>query len=129
MINDVASNVKASDALTSAAKTAAFTGLAVDGDYSVAKGVQVLIGTVTANDASNYFNLSLEDSDDNVTYAAFASGSVKSTATLIAGDRVALQYDGLKRYFRLAGAEVGSASLVLSAIGLVLSAELPVVKL
>lgn len=129
MINDCASNVKVVEALASAAKTASFTGIGIDGKDSCSQGIQVLIGTVTANDASNYFSLALEHSDDNSTYVAFPESEVKTTATLVAGDRVALQYDGTKRYFRLAGTEVGTASMVLSANALMLSLAGPVVKL
>ena len=129
MINDCASNVKVVEVFASAAKTASFTGLGIDGKDSCATGIQVLIGTVTANDASNYFDLSLKHSDDDITYVAFAESEVKSTATLVAGDRVALQYDGVKRYFRLKGAETGTASMVLSANALMLALAGPVVKL
>ena len=128
-INDVASNVLISNALTSGAQTASFSGTGVDGDNCVAKGVQLLMGVVTANDATNYFSLALEHSDDNITYVAFPESEVKTTATLVAGDKVALQYDGVKRYFRLAGTEVGTASIILSASGVCLPMDLPIVKL
>jgi hypothetical protein len=127
IIQDVASNVKISLAMTAGATTASFNGATIDADYSVAKGVQVVMGAVTANDGSNYMSFTLEHSDDDSNWSAYTEQEAKTTVGLVAGDRIALVYDGPKRYFRLVGTETGTFSVVLSAYGLVLPAELPVV--
>jgi hypothetical protein len=128
-INDLASNVIIVPAMTAGATTASFNGAAINSGTAVAKGVQVVMGAVTLNDSTNYMNFSLEDSADGVTFAPYAVQEAKSSATLVAGDLLALSYDGIKPYFRLVGTEVGAFSAVLSAYAVLLPAILPSAKL
>lgn len=123
---DLASNVKVSSAMTAGATTASFNGTSIDGKDNSVKGIQVLLGTVTANDASNFMTFTLEDSDDGSTWAAVSNGPSKSTVGKVEGDRLALPYKGVKRYYRLVGTETGTFSAVLSASAIELPNHLPI---
>jgi hypothetical protein len=129
LINDMASNVIIVPAMTAGATTASFNGAAINSADAVAKGVQVILGAVTANDDANHMLFSLEESDDGVAFSAYAPQAAKSSATLVEGDKLALSYDGIKPYFRLVGTEVGTFSAVLSAYAVMLPALLPAAKL
>lgn len=128
LLNDVVNNVKVVNGLTSAQQTATFTGVTIDGDKTVAKGVRANISAVAAADADNYFDLGFEESDDGSTWSeqaeSFGLKFINSTAQ--AGTEIALPYDGIKRYFRLKGKETGTVDATLSAYGLLVPQALPV---
>ncbi|MBY5630418.1 hypothetical protein HFO42_20225 [Rhizobium leguminosarum] len=98
-MRSIAANIGAKSSIDPAVQSASINGTGVDtlGFGSLAFLVQT--GAIVG---SGVFGASLEDSDDNVTFAAVAADQVKSNAptALLASSTYKVGYHGFKRYVR-----------------------------
>lgn len=102
---DLKSNIKDSMSLAPAARTATANGTGVD--ISGAGGVEILwvVGAIT----DGTHTPSIEESDDNSTFAAVAAGDLIGTlAALAASTNQKVGYRGTKRYIRAVTTITGS---------------------
>ncbi|MBP2445944.1 hypothetical protein [Rhizobium leguminosarum] len=98
-MRSIAANIGAKSSIDPAVQAASANGTGIDtlGYNSLAFIVQT--GAIVG---SGVFGVSLEDSDDNATFAAVAAEQVKSNApaTLVASSSYKVGYHGFKRYVR-----------------------------
>ncbi|MBY3306169.1 hypothetical protein HFO04_25865 [Rhizobium laguerreae] len=98
-MRSIAANIGAKSSIDPAVQSASINGTGVDtlGFGSLAFLVQT--GAIVG---SGVFGVSLEDSDDNTTFAAVAAEQVKSNAptALMASSTYKVGYHGFKRYVR-----------------------------
>ncbi|MGZ2404841.1 hypothetical protein [Rhizobium ruizarguesonis] len=98
-MRSLAANIGARSSIDPAVQAASINGTGIDtlGFGSLAFLVQT--GAIVGSGA---FGATLEDSDDNVTFAAVAAEQVKSNApaVLVASSTYKLGYHGFKRYVR-----------------------------
>lgn len=98
-MRSIAANIGAKSSIDPAVQAASINGTGIDtlGFGSLAFLVQT--GAIVG---SGVFGVSLEDSDDNVTFAAVAADQVKSNAptVLLASSTYKVGYHGFKRYVR-----------------------------
>ncbi|MBX5223787.1 hypothetical protein HJC04_26280 [Rhizobium sp. NLR8a] len=114
-MRSIASNIAAKSSIDPAVQSASVNGAGIDtlGFGSLAFLVQT--GAIVGSGA---FGVSLEDSDDNVAFAAVAADQVKSNApaVLAASSTYKLGYHGFKRYVRPILTKASGTSVAAGAI-------------
>ena len=122
MSKDIASNVIPELVLASGAQTASFNTSGVDAKDMHKIGIQLNFSAATLLNASNYFDLKVQESDDNSAWNDADGPEVESAQAV---GRYALTYAGVKRYFRVAATAVGAPDATVEGFGLKVPEELP----
>lgn len=114
---DIIAKVRREEALASGSQTADFTGSSIDLKEVGSKGLQIYRDGAVTYDASNYFKWGVEHSDDNSNWEAaeYAEVDLEGAELQADGDVVLVQYEGAKRYMRLAATAVGSPEITVRA--------------
>ncbi|AVA21190.1 hypothetical protein [Rhizobium sp. NXC24] len=122
-MRSLASNLGAKSSIDPAVQAASITGTSIDtlGCNSLAFLVQT--GAIVGAGA---FGVSLEDSDDNATFAAVAADQVKSNApaVLAASSTYKVGYHGFKRYARPVLTKASGTSIAAGAVAILGDAAL-----
>ncbi|MGO7605543.1 hypothetical protein ACC718_19630 [Rhizobium ruizarguesonis] len=98
-MRSIAANIGAKSSIDPAVQAASVNGTGID---TLGFGSLAFIVQTGAIVGSGVFGVSLEDSDDNATFAAVAAEQVKSNApaALVASTTYKVGYHGFKRYVR-----------------------------
>ena len=90
------------------------------------QGIQVEVTVAAALDDANFFEFKLQHSDDDSVFTDVDYADVKSTASGAVGDILNLEYEGVKRYLRLAYVMTGTSDITVNAVGLLMPEHQPV---
>jgi len=115
MLRELKSRLKEVLALAPASYSASTNGVTVDTQGLSALEFIFNVGALTAPDGSNYFDLKIEESDDDSVWTAYST--LKSLTA--AGDAAAVysaNYGGNKRYARAVITETGTAIAVIGCV-------------
>lgn len=103
----LSSRISVAQSLTPAARTANADGTGVDLAGYHAASVYVVAGTIT----NGTHTPAVQESDDNVTFAAVAAGDLQgSLANIASNDVQEIGYIGSKRYIRVAVTVAGATT-------------------